>query len=299
MKKRTRNIVSVLIVSLFCLCTLSPSRLWSQTNAASAEKQSVSLSLFHVKLGNGDHQIKATLSSMGDAGRVFLKEMKVTFMGGENQDVHFGESVTNDKGIASFTVPKDKLPPKDSAGTFTYGAAFDGNDKYESISDNVIVKDLIIEVTATEEDSVKTVTAKVYELNEKGEQIPVTGTDLFFYVPRMFSYMKVGEGTLDSTGMVSAEFPSTLPADSTGNLDIIARIEDHEVYGNVEGSTTVKWGVPTQLIVKGSYRALWSQVAPTWMVITLIILLLGVWGHYAYAVVQIIRIKKEARKLQD
>ncbi len=162
----------------------------------------------------------------------------------------------------------------------------------------MVTKDLLIDLITEEGDSVKSVTAKAYTLGAGGEKVPLTGTDIFFYVPRMFSYLKVGEGTLDSTGSASIEFPVGIPGDSLGNLTVIARVEDHDIYGNAEGQTVVKWGQPTQSFIKGGYRALWSQVAPTWMVITLIILLAGVWGHYTY-VIKLIQIKKEAQKLHE
>ena len=47
------------------------------------------------------------------------------------------------------------------------------------------------------------------------------------------------------------------------------------------------------------YRSLWSTLAPKWMVVTLAIMLLGVWGHYTLVVINLIRIKKESRKKKD
>ena len=76
---------------------------------------------------------------------------------------------------------------------------------------------------------------------------------------------------------------------------MFARIEENETFGNAEADTLLNWGIPTVHKVPGSYKALWSQVAPTWMVQTLIILLGGVWGHYAYAVYKLFKIRRIAK----
>ena len=54
------------------------------------------------------------------------------------------------------------------------------------------------------------------------------------------------------------------------------------------------WGTPTDYSVPVSHRALWTKTAPKWMIYTLSILLAGVWGHYLFAIISLIRIKREA-----
>ncbi|MHC1708483.1 MAG: hypothetical protein AB9842_13310 [Bacteroidales bacterium] len=295
-----RKCRSLIIFSLLVIFTIFAKNSFSVSQADSAtEKNSTSMSLYHSKLGTGNHLIKATLSSKTEDGRVFLMGRKVKFVGGADLSIEFGESKTNDQGVATFTIPKEKIPARDSSGSLTLGAKFEGDSLFESTEDQVSTQALVIDVTAVEEDSLKTITAFAYSLGADGTKTPLTATDIFFYIPRMFSYLKIGEGQLDSTGTFTIEFPLDIPGDSLGNLVVIARVEDHELYGNTEGQTTVKWGIPTQLFVKSTYRALWSQIAPTWMVVTLIILLAGVWGHYAYAVYKLVKIKKEAQKLQS
>lgn len=301
--KTTINIYRPFRIMVFALMLVF-SMFFSPTYAgapadSSAGKKSSSISLYHSTLGTGNHLIKATLSSRTEDGRTLITGQKVKFVGGADLKIEFGESKTNDQGVASFTIPKEKIPAADAEGNLTLGAKYAGDSMYEPTEDQVVTKNLIIEVLPVAGDSVKTITAKAYTLGPAGEKIPLTATDIFFYVPRMFTYLKIGEGQLDSTGTASIEFPVNLPGDSAGNITVIARVEDHDLYGNTEGQTMVKWGVPTQLFVKGTYRALWSQIAPTWMIITLIILLAGVWGHYTYAVIKLVKIKKEAQKLQS
>jgi hypothetical protein len=81
-----------------------------------------------------------------------------------------------------------------------------------------------------------------------------------------------------------------------GNLTIISKFEEHPVYGNVEVKAIKKWGVPASNSVPVAHRALWTKTAPRWMIITLSILLTGVWGHYLFAIISLIRIKRESKK---
>ena len=68
------------------------------------------------------------------------------------------------------------------------------------------------------------------------------------------------------------EFPSDLPGDKEGNLVIIAKIEENATYGNVEKRETIKWGLPTDYSVPVTHRALWTKIAPQWMIYTLSVL---------------------------
>jgi hypothetical protein len=43
-------------------------------------------------------------------------------------------------------------------------------------------------------------------------------------------------------------------------------------------------------------RELWTPIAPLWMIITLIIMLTGVWAHYIYAIIQLVLIKRSKNK---
>jgi hypothetical protein len=129
-----------------------------------------------------------------------------------------------------------------------------------------------------------------------GEAVPVPDEDVYVYVKRMFRDLPLAEDFLDENGEFVAEIPDDIPGDAEGNIEIIARFNDHYLFGTVENRQTIQWGVPTQYDFAVSERTLWTQIAPLWMIITLSILLTGVWGHYIYVVVQLIILRKIARK---
>jgi hypothetical protein len=111
----------------------------------------------------------------------------------------------------------------------------------------------------------------------------------------MFSRLPIGEVSLDETGKGSVEFPSDLPGDSLGNLQVVAFIAENESYGNIESATTVQWGKPKQTLSL-THRALWTQIAPMWMIVSLTFLLIGVWAHYVYVLAQILKIRIKGKK---
>ena len=163
----------------------------------------------------------------------------------------------------------------------------------DEVTENAF-KEVVLNMTLDEVDSVKTVTVSAHTF-ENGKEVPVPGETVTVFVPRMFSNLIIGELTLDDAGTASIEFPSDLPGGKEGNLIIVAAFIDNSTFGNVEKRETIHWGVPTDYL-PASHRALWTTRAPTWMIYTLSVLLAGVWGHYFFAIISLIRIKRDANK---
>jgi len=155
-------------------------------------------------------------------------------------------------------------------------------------------KDVVLNMTLTEVDSIKTVTVTA-TTTENGKEVPVAGETVSIFVPRMFSNFPIGDITLDDTGTGTLEFPSDLPGGKEGILTIVAAFIDNATYGNVEKRQEIHWGIPTDYLPT-SHRALWTTRAPRWMIYTLSVLLAGVWGHYFFAIISLIRIKIDANK---
>lgn len=134
---------------------------------------------------------------------------------------------------------------------------------------------------------------------EKGKMVPAAGEILTVYVPRMFSLLPLGEVTLDDNGSGSLAFPADLPGDKDGNVTIIARFDEHPEFGTIEKSRQLKWGVPLTPSAHQSRRALWTKTAPKWMIYTLSVLLTGVWGHYLFTIISLIRIRIDTKKKKE
>jgi hypothetical protein len=224
-----------------------------------------------------------------------IKGAKINFYVGIDSIIEVGTIETNENGVAKCEIKPDFILPKNEEGFIHFSADFEGNNAISGASDELDVKDVIIELSLEEIDSVKAVTVKIAQLNGKNERIPLNEVEMPVYVARMFSHLKLGTITL-AEGEGIFEFPSDIPGDTAGNLVVIAKFDENEEFGTVIKSETMKWGIPTKHLNAYSPRSLWTQVAPVWMIITLSVMLLGVWGHYVFVLVQLIILKIGQKK---
>jgi hypothetical protein len=239
--------------------------------------------------------LQTTLTCSLNRMEIPLTGMEISFFSEAAGKELLGTALTNEKGVASLELPKNMGLKLNSEGQWAFSTEFKGNDTIEAGNSELSIKDVNLEMTLLEVDSIKTVSLKAFT-SENKEEIPVSGEVVMIYVPRMFSLLPVGEATLDEKGTANLEFPSDLPGDSEGNITIISKFEENPTFGNVEKKNYIKWGVPASNSVPIAHRALWTKTAPRWMIITLSILLTGVWGHYLFAIISLVKIKRESKK---
>ena len=251
------------------------------------------VTLQYFKNTDGQRILQTTLTYSQNRMELPLPGMEISFHNGTDQKVLLAKSVTDGKGIARFELGSEIKLKTDAEGMWPFSSEFMGNDTIEGGTSEVTVRDMRLEMSLSEADSIKTVTVNAFA-SVGGKDKPVSGETVTVYVPRMFSLLPIGEITLDDAGTASLDFPSDLPGDKTGSLLILAKIEGNDTYGNVEKRETIQWGTPTDYSVPVTHRALWTKIAPRWMIYTLSVLLAGVWGHYLYAIISLIRIKINA-----
>ena len=285
MKKKL--IYRILFISLFPI--LSP-QLYSQE----AVKIKPYVTLQYFKESDGKRILQTALTYSKNRMELPLPAMEIAFYSGADNKVLLAKSNTNNKGIARFEL-SDDLKPEIVDGMWSFSSEFIGNDTIKGETSEVTVLDMSLEMSLTEADSIKTITLTAFT-TEGGKEKPVSGETVTVYVRRMFSLLPIGELTLDDAGSATIEFPSDLPGDREGNLVIIAKISENATYGNIEKRETIKWGLPIDYSVPVTHRALWTKIAPRWMIYSLSVLLAGVWGHYLFAIISLIRIKINATR---
>jgi hypothetical protein len=278
----------LLLLSLFSSRALDS---YSQANV----KISPSVQLQYFKDNEENSILKTTLTYSKNRMELPLKGMKIIFYTGAEKKTRLAEITTDDKGAAIYNLKQRSDFLINNNGFWPFTAEFSGNDSVGSGISSILIKDVTLNMILTEKDSIKTIMVNAKK-KEKGKEIPVAGETVTIYVPRMFSFLPIGEAKLDDSGSASVEFPSSLPGDKEGNITIIARFEEHPEFGNVEKKSTLKWGLPSTYAVPAGHRALWTKTAPKWMIYTLSILLSGVWGHYLFAFISLIRIRIHAKK---
>jgi hypothetical protein len=285
---KSKLIYSILFLSLLPVYSYS---LYSQ----GAEKIKPYIQLQYVKNTDDERLLQTTLTYSKNRMELPLPGMEITFLSGADQKKVVAKVVTDNKGVAMVNLGNDLKLKTENDGSWAFTSEFMGNDTIEGGTSDITIRDMKLEMTLSLVDTVKTVAVKAVTY-EGGREKPVSGEVVKVYVPRMFSLLPIGELTLDDAGTATVEFPSDLPGDKEGSLVVIAKIEENSTFGNIEKKKTVKWGVPTDYSVPVTHRALWTKIAPKWMIYTLSVLLAGVWGHYLYAIISLIRIKIDARR---
>ena len=285
--------ISILFTSLLLIAVISVP-LFSQ------DKSIISpyISLQYFKNAEDHRYLQTTLTYSSNRMEIPLSGMEIAFYTGHDGKDLLGTSLTNEKGIATFDLPGNSSLPEDSDGRWGFHTDFAGNDTIETVSADLLIRDVKLEMILSEVDSVKTISLSAFR-RENNKDVPVAGEVIMVYVPRMFSLLPVVEATLDDNGTAYSEFPSDIPGDAEGNITVISKFAEHPDFGNVERKAVIKWGVPFVNSSPVAHRALWTKTPPWWMIITLSILLTGVWGHYLFAVISLIRIKRESRKKKN
>jgi hypothetical protein len=290
-----KNIKTGLLLIIIFLAGLLQT--YAQTNADTTEPAITVLRFTGLSTSDDSIQLKSTVSVKHDEGNTNLANAPVIFYSVEKDgDLKIGEIKTDVHGTAVLKILSKNTYLRNDQQMLSFKAVYEGNGKYEASESEFGLKPAKLIVSFYEEDSVRYVKVEGTQLNADWTETSIGPVDIVVGVPKMLSVLKIAEISLDSTGIGTAEFPMDIIGDSLGNLKVVASIEENDIFGNVTGSADNDWGLPKHLISPDRpSRELWTPIAPLWMIITLIIMLLGVWGHYVYAIVQLVMIKKSSK----
>lgn len=214
-----------------------------------------------------------------------------------NENVLLGEVTSNEKGISVLSFPAGFDFPRDEKAYILVYAEFPGNNSFDAAESELSFKDVNIDFEFVEKDEEKLIFF-AGKVNGQNDTLPLADDDLYFYKPCMFSDLMIAEGWFEENGEGYIKFPLDIIGDSAGVVEIIARISEHVDYGYVEKRRFINWATPFHAVAtEVPTRELWTPIAPLWMIITLIIMLTGVWGHYIYAIYELYKIKKLGKKV--
>jgi hypothetical protein len=287
-----------IIISLSVITVLSvPSLTRAEEKKDSSMIKESRLTFSYVCTSNDSVCLTANLYIKKEGDPFGLMNATISFFSNQdNTTIPLGTSVTDQDGNAVLNVIISRLNPgKD--GMITYVAKFAGSPKYTEVSASLTAEPAKLRITFNIQDSIRYLNVTGTRKDSKGQEVTLPKETVLLYVPRLFSLLKIGEVTLDDEGKASFEFPNDIVGDTLGNLKIIAKIEENEKYGFVQGTSNINWGVPKQYYkAEVPSRELWTPIAPLWMIITLVIMLAGVWAHYMYAVWELFMIKLNNKK---
>jgi hypothetical protein len=293
--KGYRAVLAALIIGLFV--SFQPLSGHSQDQADTATSVSAKIVLNYLCTSNDSVKLTAGITFRREADIIALENAGISFTASDGTIIKdLGIAYSDQFGNAVLKAPLAGIPAT-REGMVTYTASFAGKGKYEPAEATFSAKPARIKLSFNAEDSLRIMKLVATSRNEKGEEVPAGKETVSIYVPRLFSLLKIGEVSLEEDGTGLFEFPGDIVGDTLGNLEILAKIEEHDLYGYVQGRGIINWGVHKQYYkAEVPSRELWTPIAPLWMIITLIIMLLGVWAHYVYAVYELVMIKKLSKK---
>jgi hypothetical protein len=263
-------------------------------SAFAQETETVSPSIVFSSVQKADNSIdlKVAVSAKIETGFVKLYFLKIKFYGlQDTAATELGTIVTDRNGKGVFNVKPDAIKVNKD-GTVHFKAVLDAKKNLDGAEEELTFSRARLEITPVKEDSLLTAKVKLIDL-ATGQEVPVAETTVGIFVKRNFYPLKVGEGTTDAAGEAVIEVPNNLPGDAKGNLTLLAKIDDNEKYGNLEASSVQQWGYAVSDKDQELPRALWSTHPPLWMLITFIVLMTTVWGHYIVIIYELFRLRKE------
>ena len=296
-KNRTNKILRFALLMLFFI----PAGIYAQTDSTAdkdvktEEESSLiapALDLITVQKSDNSIELKAALSAKVKGSFIKLPLLKVSFVQVINDaEKELGFIISDNFGKAKFVLKGDSIQT-DKEGKLHFKALFAGNKQMDPAEGEVTIKRARLEITPVKEDSLLSVQVKLVDIGT-GTETAVPETVIGVFVHRFFNPLKLGEGTTDASGEATVEIPNNLPGDAKGNITLMAMLQENETYGNLETSVVQKWGTPVSDKINELPRALWSPHPPLWMLITFIIMVVTVWGHYLVIVIQLFRLRKE------
>lgn len=263
-------------------------------------KASIRIALAYYQTDEALPVIKVTASTKKDQKYVPVANTEVNlFFNEETAGGFMGRVTTNDRGLASLALPVKFKTSWDSMIFFKFIGTVTGNKQFEDEAAEMEITKARIELSLTEEDSIRTIKAALHAYTDSG-LVSVPETDLLLVVSRLLSDIGAGEEefyTTDENGEVSAPFIFKFPGDETGNIRMGAKIEDHELYGNLKTTQNIQWGTPMLADHSFAKRSLWAtrDKTPIWLLIFPNLLIIGVWGTIVYLINLILKIRKQGK----
>ncbi len=296
--KSQRLILAKYLIS-FLLLFVFNLQLDAQTDSSSVPviteaSELVSPSMEFVAVQKADRTIDCKIKMQAKVKGQFYKlphlKVSISYLSPTGDKI-LGFAITDATGKTVINIKTDSLIAGADSKVLLK-ALFAGVKGMESAEAEVSLKRALLTMRPITVDSVNSIQVKLVDLST-GTEKPIAETVVGLFVKRLFSSLKIGEGTTDTNGEVTIEVPKHLPGNDKQELVLVARVDEHENFANLEASVLQRWGTTVSSDNINAPRALWSTRPPLWMLITFLVLVTVVWGHYIVIVYELIRLRKE------
>jgi mono/diheme cytochrome c family protein len=163
-------------------------------------------------------------------------------------------------------------------------------------------RNAIVQLAINKQSDSKEVTAKILEVTNDKQQVPLENIKVSFFAKRYFGNMAVAldaPHSTDANGETTITFPDGIIGDENGALTIVANIDDMD-FNPAEASDQVNWGEVNPKNYWTERRALWksNDYVPVWLLLTFAGGAITVWSFIIYVMFQIMKIKLIGDKLK-
>lgn len=167
--------------------------------------------------------------------------------------------------------------------------AFNGSIVYGQDS----MEDAILTVSFSEDNDTKIITTKAAD--QSG--IPIEDLELYYFVKRTFSLLPIGDpfNSTDENGIIEVKFPNDLPGDTEGNVIIVVKILESDLYNDQTLEVSKNWGIPTVIEdPKAEKRSLWAAAAnaPISLIVIVTSMIIAVWYIIFYIIFKLYKISR-------
>lgn len=279
----------ITVLAVICLLGLMDS------SFAQATKNSLILGLGYFNDNNKIQYLKATTKSKVDGKFRQMPGIPVSFYISAEDSANFlGRATTNEKGFAVIFIPPTarQVWTKNSKQSFI--VVSDSTSLFDAVHATIDLTKARIVIDTMPEQKIGVTLEALSDSNWK----PVKGVDLRVAVKRMGGDLNVNETptyTTDSLGQVSADFKlAKLPGDTAGNLVIVVKVDDNDMYGNLSFEKSVPWGVATNYIAPFDTRSLFARrgYSPLWLEWIAYAITAAVWGVLIFLFIQIRKLRR-------
>lgn len=225
-------------------------------------------------------------------------EVTVKIYLGEETDANLLGTVTTNKfGQAGLVFPPALKALWDTVSQFKLIATTVAGKQYASASNEALYTKAKITIdTSAGTDGGRALVAKI-TAKQGNEWVPVKDVETKIIIKRSVGNLSVGDKetySTDSSGTATADFTKTaMPGDAEGNIVIVAKTEDNDLYGNISIEKKLKWGAPLMAVNNFDRRTLFAtrDKAPLWLLLLAGSIVISVWSVIIYLIRQIWKIR--------
>jgi hypothetical protein len=121
---------------------------------------------------------------------------------------------------------------------------------------------------------------------------PLENAAVVFAVRRTFGNLIIGTDTTLDDGTAQTKFPQGLPGGATGQLQLVADVKPTDRYSTAHADMAIGGGVVVRPVADPFPRTFWAPHAPFWLIVSISVLLAGVWSTYLFVISQVVAIRR-------